>query len=191
MSAVGIAHLDRLYANSPDPWNFRTSTYERDRFAATLAALQQPRYRSILEIGCGNGELARRLARLTDRYVGFDAVERALAEARAAVPAGTFYCDFFPCRLPTGEFDLIVVSEFLYFLDREGVEDLAVQIRTGWPDAEVLCVNYRGPTGNSLQGDEAVELFGRALGDAYRVSRRDPSPAYRIDRFIPAAGETA
>ena len=32
-------YFERLYARDPDPWRFATSEYERDKYAATLAAL--------------------------------------------------------------------------------------------------------------------------------------------------------
>ena len=36
--AVQRDHLDWLYAETDDPWNFRASAYEAARFAATLSA---------------------------------------------------------------------------------------------------------------------------------------------------------
>ncbi|MEJ8574364.1 class I SAM-dependent methyltransferase [Microbaculum marinum] len=182
---MAIEHLTGLYAKTPDPWNFRTSAYEDEKYRASIAALSRHHYEAILEIGCGNGELGKRLRRLADRYAGLDAVPAAIAEARLAVPSGEFHCDFFPCPLPGGSFDLIVVSEFLYFLDEAGIADLAERIRTAWPLAEVLSVNYTGPTGNHLQGEPAAWMFMEALGRGYRAETVPTSGTYRIDRLTP------
>ncbi|WP_299812777.1 SAM-dependent methyltransferase [uncultured Jannaschia sp.] len=183
MSAVGRDALDALYASTDDPWNFRTSDYERAKYDATIAALPRTTFRSILEIGCGNGELARRLAPRAERYTGVDAVEVALDAARRAVPEGRFHRVYLPCDLPTGAHDLLVLSEILYFLDEPGLGSLAVQIDRRWPAAELLCVTWLGPSGNALEGGEALRLFGDATARATRCVRMDP--AYRIDLFAP------
>ncbi len=179
VSRVDADHLERLYADTDDPWQFRTSAYETAKFAATREALARPRYRSALEVGCGNGELARRLAPLCDSYHGVDAVERALVAARRAVPAGTFSRMMLPARLPEGAHDLIVLSEILYFLDAEGIAALAREIDARWLDADLLCVTWLGPSGNPLQGEEAFRLFRSASKRDFR--RAAATPHYRID----------
>lgn len=50
-------YFDVRYAADPDPWNFAGSPYERDKYAATLAALPRERYASALEVGCSIGVL--------------------------------------------------------------------------------------------------------------------------------------
>lgn len=185
MNAVSADRLDRLYADSSDPWCHRASIYEQRKYAASIAALASGHYAAILEIGCGNGEFARHLTPLASRYVGVDAVAKALAAARKAVPEGDFRRVYLPDRLPSGSFDLIVISEFLYFLDADGVRQLAAQICERWPDAEILVVNYRGPSGNFLQGDEAAALFANAVAGCFHRHYQNAAPRYRIDVFIP------
>lgn len=185
MSAVDREALRGIYAESSDPWDFRQSAYEQEKFAATLGACARMRYGEILEIGCGNGELARRLAARAQRYVGLDAVPRALAAASEAVPGGEFRCAYFPCQLPEGRFELIVVSEFLYFLDRAGISELADQIATRWPRAEILTVNYLGPTGHVLQGGAAADHFMAELEATHDSDLSAERPGYRLDRLRP------
>jgi SAM-dependent methyltransferase len=187
MSGVSRDHLRALYARHDDPWNFRGSDYERSRFEAVKAALPRPRYRAALEVGCGNGELARRLAPRCDAYTGLDAVESALHAARRAVPTGRFVTGFLPCPLPDGSFDLIVLSEILYFLDPDGITDLAGQIDTRWPGAELVCVTYRGPSGNLLEGEAALALFLATLDDRRRVETVHLDAAFRIEAASSAA----
>lgn len=184
MSAVGRDHLEALYARSDDPWGFRTSAYERAKFQATRAALGRPRYASALEVGCGNGELARHLAPACDAYTGFDAVETALRAARRAVPHGRFVQGYLPCDLPGGEHDLIVVSEVLYFLDRPGLAHLGGQVARRWPRAEVLAVTWLGSSGNPLEGEAALAAFAEALAPAFSATPVSRAERYRIDRFV-------
>lgn len=183
MNAVDRSHLDTLYAETDDPWNFRTSDYEADKFVATVAALPRPRYAHALELGCGNGELARRVAPVCAAYTGLDAVDAALAAARVAVPRGRFVQGFLPCALPTGYFDLIVLSEVLYFLDADGIAALSDEIDARWPCADILCVSWRGPSGNPLGGEEAFELFRAATRRSHRQAVSERS--YRIDLLSP------
>jgi trans-aconitate methyltransferase len=184
MGAVDLGHLKALYKMGDDPWNFRTSAYEHEKFEATSAALQRDRYSSALELGCGNGELARRIAPKCTAYTGLDAVEAALTAARKAVPEGRFIRGFLPCDLPDGDHDLIIVSEILYFLDHAGLLSVAQQISARWPHAEILAVNWLGPSGNALQGDEALRLFGQGLAKTATRQSLIQSSKYRIDRFV-------
>jgi SAM-dependent methyltransferase len=185
MSGVPQSHLDALYAETDDPWDFRQSEHERTRFEATLAALPKARFRSVLEVGCGNGELARRIAPLCDDYLGLDAVDKALETARQTVPEARFEKAFLPCRLPGGAHDLIVLSEILYFLDPAGVTDLAMQIDARWPGAHLLMVTYRGPSGNLLECEAALALFMATLDAGRRVATARLDPAFRIDTAGP------
>ncbi|WP_341212980.1 SAM-dependent methyltransferase [uncultured Limimaricola sp.] len=179
MSAVSPERLDRIYAVGDDPWSFRTSAYEQSKFRATCDALPRRAYRSALELGCGNGELARHVAPLCDAYTGVDAVETALVAARRAVPQGRFHRLYLPAALPDGAHDLILLSEVLYFLDPAGLSDLARQIDQGWPLADLVCVTWLGPSGNALEGQEALDFFKAASArDIRRVAMTD---RYRID----------
>lgn len=182
--AVGRDHLHALYAANPDPWDFKHSDYEQAKFAATRAALSRPRYSSALELGCGNGQLAWHLVTLCERYTGMDAVAIAIEAARQAVPEACLIHDFYPCPLPEEDFDLLILSEILYFLDRGDLLKLAADIAASWPRAEVLCVTWLGETDHDLQGEEALETFTAALvtHEFDCLARTD---GYRIDRGLP------
>ena len=183
MTAVSQNGLHALYRNGDDPWGFRTSAYEQAKFAATAEALLQPRYRSGLELGCGNGELSRHLAPRCDAFTGLDAVDTALQAARRAVPDGRFVQAYLPCLLPDGPHDLIVLSEVLYFLDAPGLSSLARQIALRWSGAELLSVIWLGPSGNALEGEEALGAFTSALPADFTAEMITRTQHYRIDRF--------
>ncbi|MFW8637554.1 SAM-dependent methyltransferase [Cribrihabitans pelagius] len=184
---VSRDHLRALYADTSDPWDFEHSDYEQAKFAATRAALTRPHYAAAFELGCGNGQLARQLAPFCGRYTGMDAVAIAVQAAQQAVPDGRFIQDFYPCPLPEDDFDLLILSEILYFLDPDSLRSLAKDITASWPRAEVLCVTWLGETGHEMQGDEALETFTGALAShrSMPVTRTD---RYRIDRGMPEDG---
>ncbi|MGY9047969.1 hypothetical protein P775_16520 [Puniceibacterium antarcticum] len=178
---VSSERLNAIYAATDDPWDFATSPYEQAKFQATREALSRSQYRASLEIGCGNGELARHLAPLCKRYTGIDAVGRAVLAAGRAVPSARFVQGFYPCPLPAGDFDLIVISEFLYFLGRDDIRALAKDLSARWPLAELLCVTYLGETDHTLQGIDALEVFTGTLAETHRFETRRSTDFYRID----------
>lgn len=184
MTGAVLDHLHRLYADNDDPWNFATSPYEQAKFKATRDALRRARYRSALEIGCGNGALAAHLAPLCDSYTGIDAVERAVIAARDRVPGATFLRAIYPCTLPVHHPDLIVLSEVLYFLTPEMIARLARDLVARAPGAEVLCVTYLGDTAQSLQGLDTLAVFRAALREDLTLTTVVDTGDYRIDRGV-------
>ena len=78
-----------MYAADPDPWRFASSDYERDKYAATLAAIGDAHVASALEIGCSIGIFTRALAPRCAALLAVDVAGAALAQARrrcAALP---------------------------------------------------------------------------------------------------------
>jgi trans-aconitate methyltransferase len=183
MRAADPDHLLGLYAATDDPWNFRAAPAEAARMDALAAALPRPRYRSALELGCGNGELARRLAPRCAAYAGLDAVPAALAAARRAVPGARFVQGFLPCDLPQGDHDLVVLSEILYFLDAASLRWLAGRLDRDHPRADLAVSTWLGPTGHALSGAEALAAFAAATPRARAVAWE--GPGHRVDLFAP------
>ncbi len=60
--SLSTEYFDDLYQKNEDPWDFETSAYERDKYAATLAALPNAHYQNAFEIGCSIGVLTQQLA---------------------------------------------------------------------------------------------------------------------------------
>lgn len=186
--SMSEAYFEALYADNPDPWRMTTSEYERDKYQDTLAALEGRRFDSAVEIGCANGELSAVLAPTCERYLGVDIVEPPLMQARARNAANAhvrFERMVFPQERPAGPFDLIVLSEVLYYFsmaDLDAVADWVGSALTA--DGVVLLVHWLGETPDyPLTGDEAVEAFLRAASATLTTDRRSRRDSYRIDRL--------
>ncbi len=177
-----LKHLRALYEHTDDPWNFAHSDYEQDKFRATRRALMRDSYRSALELGCGNGALARHIAPLCDNYTGIDAIERAVIAARKAVPEARFIVDCYPCRLPDATFDLVILSEILYFLTPDEIRHLARNLSHNARHAEVICVTWLGETEQALQGADALEIFRQTMVPRLDLALIADTGLYRIDR---------
>jgi SAM-dependent methyltransferase len=181
------AYFEALYAADPDPWDLATSPYERDKYDATIAALDGRRYGRGLEVGCSIGTLSERLAGVCDELVPLDAAPTAVARARRRLegrPGVTVELRRAPDELPEGPFDLIVCSEVLYYWDdellRRGVARLLERLA---PGGSFLAVHWRGPVRHYPQGGDAVHEALSSLLAGLVHARERVEPQYRLDRW--------
>ncbi|MEY2884949.1 MAG: hypothetical protein RL490_2673 [Pseudomonadota bacterium] len=187
-TSLDSGYFDALYTDTPDPWNLATSPYEVAKYSDTLAILPRDHYAAAVEIGCSIGTLTTRLAPRCDRLLGIDVAEAALRQARARCaeqPQVAFACLQLPDQRPDGPFDLLMLSEVLYYFDVSALLRLATAVRAlARPGADMLLVHWLGPTPDyPLTGDSAVAAFEAALGDAVRLLRRERRQDYRMDLF--------
>lgn len=177
-------YFEGLYAGSRDPWNFETSDYERRKYARTLGALGGRRFRRALEVGSSIGVFTAMLAPFCDELLAVDTSERAVAEAKKRL-SGFEHVRFerrtLPEETPDGPFDLIVVSEVLYYLPRDTMlETLRRLENTLDSGGLLLAVHWRKETKTyPLQGDEVHELL---VGNTRLVRMESFTEAeYRLD----------
>jgi SAM-dependent methyltransferase len=180
-SSLRRDYFEELYAKDADPWRFATSPYEREKYDATLAALPKARYARGLEIGCSIGVLTRRLADRCDRLVATDIAQEPLEEARRR-SADAAWVDFrrgaAPGDWPEGTFDLILLSEVVYYLSRSDVDLMAERVLSSLvPGGDLVLVHWTGETNYPLSGDEASE---RLLQKARPLN---PTLRRRFERF--------
>ena len=156
-----------MYAESDDPWGFRTRWYERRKYALTLAALSRPRYARALEIGCSIGVLSEQLALCCDELRCIDISPRAVDLARrrlAAFDSAHVDVGDLNQRWPAGGFDLIVLSEVLYYLDDAGMRRAVDRLRESLTaHGEIIAVHWRRRVPEYPSDGDAVH---RALRDA-------------------------
>ncbi|MCK8783374.1 nodulation S family protein [Roseomonas sp. NAR14] len=189
-ASLPAGYFDTLYAHDPDPWGFDTSDYERRKYAHTLAVLRD-RYDSALEVGCSIGVLTALLAPRCGHLLALEPAALALARARertAAFPQVALRQAMVPAEwpVPPAGHDLILLSEVLYFLDRDDLDRLALLVAAALrPGADLLLVHWTGETDYPLSGDEAVERLIATVVAAgqgvMRVLRRERRPEYRLD----------
>ncbi len=177
--------FDRIYARGEDPWDFQGSAYEIAKYDQTLSALPRERFACGLEVGCSIGVQTRRLAERCDRLLALDLAPAAVARAGARcadLAQVTVQLAQVPRDWPPGTYDLIVLSEVLYFLDRADLASVArLVLGSLRADGSVLLVNWTGPTDTPTTGDEAAQAFVAATASclAVRLHRQDCS--YRLD----------
>ena len=183
---LGREYFEGLYAESDDPWNFKASEYEQNKYARTLAVLGERSFRRALEAGASIGVFTEMLSDRCDELLAVDVSERAVTAARRRL-SGRGHVRIerrsLPEEMPDGPFDLIVASEVLYYFPRE--EMLTVlrgferELARG---GVLLAVHWRRKTETyPLQGDEVHDL----LVEHTRLLNRETiiEPDYRLDLF--------
>ena len=185
-ATLDAGYFDTLYAGDADPWRFETSAYEHAKYDATIAALPCQRYRNGIEIGCSIGVLTERLSASCDQLLGIDIAEAAIAAARqrcARLANVEFARLQMPAACPKGPFDLIMLSEVLYYFGPADVDAMAeVVIDSAMPAANIMLVHWLGPTPDyPMTADTAVDRFLAALGNRVVVTLQQRRPEYRLD----------
>ena len=183
--SLGQAHFKRLYDDNEDPWQFRTSAYEQAKYHATVAALANRTFRSAFEVGCSIGEMTRLLAPRCKAMLAVDIIEQPLTAARttcAHQPWVRFACMQVPQTWPDGTFDLIVLSEVLYFLSPADVAAVADRAAFSLAaDGIVVLVNWTGRSGDPCTGEEAASLFIERAQDWLELRTHLRETGYRLD----------
>lgn len=179
-------YFERMFAGTPDPWDFETSPYEQAKYAHSVATLSGRNYRHAFEIGCANGVLTRQLAEHCDDLLAVDVSETALASARGRcrdLPEVRFARMSFPGDVPTeGSFDLIVLSEVAYYWDDADLERAAAKVLALLaPGGDLLLVHWVGETDYPQSGDEAVEGLHEVMASGVEILLYERRPEYRLD----------
>lgn len=197
------SEFERLYLESDDPWQYRTSAEEHAKYALVLAKALQwaPRRTSALEVGCSVGVFTRSLAAEFGEVVATDVSQAALDHARRYnQDASNIRFVRADVRRDSsgGGFDVIVCSEVLYYVVRRDVEAVLSRLARGLaPDGVLIVANeypeavsdrfhFKGWT--SLLEDRWLLRDRAVVVDAarpYQVSVFSLPPA---DRPSPGAG---
>ncbi|MBW8482436.1 class I SAM-dependent DNA methyltransferase [Actinomadura parmotrematis] len=174
---LGADYFAGMYGASDDPWSLATRWYEQRKYAVTLAMLPRPRYGDAFEPGCSVGVLTARLAERCDRLLACDVSPVAVEQARRRAPAATVRQAALPGGWPPGTFDLIVLSELLYYFgdaDLDRVLDLAAASLR--PGGTLLAAHWRHPVPEYPQTGDAVHAALDRTG-------LEPLAAYRDEDF--------
>lgn len=170
--------FDTLFESTEDPWGFRTRWYEARKRSITLASLPEPHLQSAYEPGCANGELAAALAPRCARLRVSDGSASAVQLSRsrlAEFPHVQVVQEWLPDDWPSQTFDLIVLSEFGFYLDESALATIAVKAKASLRAAgTVLACHWRHPVeGFELHGDAVHAILDKHLGLAQLVHHEE------------------
>jgi SAM-dependent methyltransferase len=180
------AEFEALYRVNPDPWGYESSTYERQKYAATLAACGPGPFAEALELGGSIGVFTAALAPQCRRLVSIDAAATAVDVARARLadqPQVEVRLGSIPADIPPRSFDLVVASEILYYLEAPDLEatlsTLGDRLQAG---ARLVAVHWRpaGPE-RPFTAEQVHARLRRA--DWARLVAYAPTDEYLLDVF--------
>jgi SAM-dependent methyltransferase len=179
-------YFEDLYQTYTDPWNFATSDYEAQKYAATVAALPDRRYSSAFEIGGSIGVLTEKLASCCDRLLSIDVSESAQKQAIQrcqGLPQVQFQIMQFPQQYPNEQFDLILLSEVGYYWCWEDLEKAKSRIvECLKPGGHLLLVHWLPVSpGYPLTGDDVHNSFLNLSQLSSILALRNEK--YRLDLF--------
>ncbi|MEH6408219.1 MAG: bifunctional PIG-L family deacetylase/class I SAM-dependent methyltransferase [Leeuwenhoekiella sp.] len=157
-------YFDKLYTDNKDPWNFETSDYEKEKYEQTISALSDRKYKSAFEIGCSIGVLTQMLAGKCDKLLAVDIsllpIEKA-KERCIGLNNVSFKAMDISEQFPDSSFDLILLSEVGYYLNKSTLNNLFSKIDQHLEDGgDFLMVHWTSYVGEyPLAGREVNLLF--------------------------------
>jgi trans-aconitate methyltransferase len=169
VSSTTDAYFDEMWAAGDDPWAHGRRWYEARKYDLTVACLPAERYRSAFEPGCGAGFLTERLAGRVDRLVAMERAERGVEATRrrcAGLPHVEVRRGRIPSDWPEGTFELLVLSEVLYYLDDDELAAVLTRAATGLaPGGDLVAVHYRVEVAEHARpGDEVHAALRQTFG---------------------------
>ena len=163
-----------MYRDAEDPWSLGSRWYERRKYAITVASLPKAAYDSAFEPGCSVGVLTAQLAPRCRALLSCDRSERAVAAARRRVGSlAQVRVEqlVLPDQWPEHRFDLIVLSEMLYYFDPPGVREiLGRALRSLEPGGTLVAVHWRHPVADHAQTGDAVHQAVRASQGLVKIA---------------------
>jgi SAM-dependent methyltransferase len=178
--------FEALYRENPDPWQFATSEYEAQKYAATLEALTRDRYRSGFEIGGSIGIMTEQLARRCDRLLSIDVSKIAQSQAIQRCQHLNnidFQLMSVPNEFPDGFFDLLVLSEVGYYWcweDLHHAQNLILDRLQ--PQGHLLLVHWIVDARVlPLTGNQVHDSFLELVPDRFKLIHSLTTDKYRLD----------
>lgn len=172
---VGSAAVSRARATSidvpdGDRWNNNIQLY-----GVVLDALP-PGARRVLDAGCGEGTLVRRLAAAVPEAVGLDRDAASLDQARAQGGGGRYVLgDLLAPPFPPGSFDAVSTVTTLHHVGTgPGLAAMAALVRPGGVLAAVGVARARYP--RDLPRDAAASVAVRLRRERWRNLWETPAP---------------
>jgi SAM-dependent methyltransferase len=181
------AFFDRLYFQDAAPWRFASSEYELGRYEVIMQALSSRRYRHAFEPGCAIGVLTERLATICDCVDAIDISSIAVRQASrrsSRLPNVTIRQGALPVDIPTGSFDLLVLSEIGYYFDPAELKTLIDHLMERMVAGAVfLAVHWLGSSPDHILSGSQVH---RIISSTERLTREvsENHTEFLLDRWV-------
>lgn len=157
-------YFNDLYEQNDDPWDYQNRWYEQRKRMICLSVLLKNEHQNVLEIGCSNGIFSQQLATRSKKLTCIDANDKAVQLAKNRLSSYDHVEVMQQCipeQFPSGQYDLIVIGEILYYLSPAQIEVCIEKIQQLLTDDGVLlCCHWKYPVeGFALNGSQVHQLL--------------------------------
>jgi 2-polyprenyl-3-methyl-5-hydroxy-6-metoxy-1,4-benzoquinol methylase len=180
--------FERLYLEHQDPWNYRDSLYEQEKYQRTLSCALNWRRRAgaALEVGCSIGAFSRLVAAHFDKVTAIDVSKEALRTA------AEHNCGFDNIRFVHGDlrfvdlgpdqYNVIFCAEVLYYIRKKDASEVCRQLdRYLAADGVIIMVTGVSPGKHDEFYFEGWEqILCAHFSRAFKEVVQDPRRPYRI-----------
>ncbi|MEF2552649.1 SAM-dependent methyltransferase [Aurantimonas sp. A2-1-M11] len=184
---IDVDGFEAMFAADPDPWRYAASPFERFKRRILMEAVGTRTRGRALELACANGETTAVLGKTSLRLLALDSSPSALAIARER-NAGSRQIRFaeavLPRDMPRGPYDLVVVSELLYYLRPNDLRQMLARLRAAVaPGGRIVFLHHFLAFDDAATPPALVtEAVERAFARGFRAGVR-----YRTGRFSAVA----
>jgi 2-polyprenyl-3-methyl-5-hydroxy-6-metoxy-1,4-benzoquinol methylase len=182
--------FERLYLESPDPWNYRSSPYERQKYERVLACALKWRSvgESALEVGCSVGVFSHMLTGHFDKVTAIDVSKEALSAAtlyNSAAKNVRFMHSDLQSLDTDGQYDVIVCAEVLYYVAQKDVEVVCRQLGRYLSARGVilLVTGISSERSDSFHFNGWADIFAAHFQQTFKEIVQDPVRPYLIAVF--------
>ena len=183
-------YFEEVYQQKKDPWDLATSSYERDKYNATVAALPKTAYNSAFEIGCSIGVLTEVLLQKCRKILAVDIADAPIEQAKIRLkkyPQVQLKKMSVPGSFPGENFDLIIMSEVGYFFSLPDLAALHEKIISHLEvNGQLLLVHWTPFVPDfPLTGDQVHDFFMDRSGpeNPFKHIVQYRAEKYRLDLF--------
>lgn len=207
-------YFDALYSDDSDPWQYQTRWYEKRKRDLCLAVLPQAQYSNAIELGCGNGVFSELLARRCQVLTSIDGNNKAVQLAKqrltdlahvkviqGIIPNVLFTFEetilkAYPLSdLSNGSpankppFDLIVISEILYYLSPDDIDEVITWIGQNLAEGgTLLCCHWRyAIDGFVMTGETVHQRLYEAFGSVNNADDTNNEARHKVAFTHPPA----
>ena len=182
--------FERLYLESPDPWNYQSSDYERRKYEYVLACALKWRSAnaSALEVGCSVGVFSRMVADHFDRVTGIDVSKEALATAshnNRDVKNARFVHSHLQSFDADEQYDVIFCAEILYYIAEKDVEIVCRRFEKLLRARGIIVLVSGVPSqpASPVYFDAWADIFAVRFRQVFHEIVPDPARPYQIAIF--------
>ena len=189
-----VGEFEQMYQDYEDPWEQSKYEYDATDKAICLNFIRKLNVSSVLEFGCGLGQLTSEIAKVAPRSLGVDVSETAVKKAKQRHPECNFAVSTFPdlTLISTFRPDCIVMAELTWYV-LDYLNEFTEFIRSELPDTYLLHFLTTYPEGTQKYGlekfsnlDELKSYFGMNYlesGEIYPSGHGGIKRTYFVGRY--------